>query len=124
MEGTAMKKNVWVVLLAGAGALGLAAYWAGAGSPALSAEENISLSPDDIGGTLNGPRGPEAGVWVIAETSSLPTKFTKIVVTDEKGRFVIPGLPHANYNVWVRGYGLVDSPKTQSAPGKLLALKA
>jgi hypothetical protein len=124
MEGIAMGKSIWVGLLAGAGALGLAAYWAGAGSPALSAEENISLSPDDIGGTVNGPRGPEAGVWVIAETSSLPTKFTKIVVTDDKGRFVIPGLPKANYNVWVRGYGLVDSPKTQSATGKLLALKA
>jgi hypothetical protein len=35
----------------------------------------------------------------------------KIVVTDDRGRYVVPDLPRANYNVWVRGYGLVDSPK-------------
>ena len=55
--------------------------------------------------------GPEAGVWVIAETTDLPTKFASIVVTDDQGRYVIPDLPRANYKVWVRGYGLVDSPK-------------
>ena len=60
------------------------------------------------------PQGPEAGVWVIAETTDLPTKFAKIVVTDEQGRYVMPDLPKANYSVWVRGYGLVDSPKVQS----------
>jgi hypothetical protein len=118
-----MKKSVVLVgLLAGVSAAGLAATWIG--SPALSAEESVAINSDDIGGTVTGPRGPEAGVWVIAETSGLPTKFTKIVVTDDKGRFVIPGLPRATYNVWVRGYGLVDSPKTQGAPGKSLALKA
>jgi hypothetical protein len=79
---------------------------------------------DDIGGVVTGPKGPEAGVWVIAETSDLPTKYVKIVVTDDRGRFVIPDLPKANYSVWVRGYGLVDSAKTQSAPGKVLDLKA
>ena len=119
-----MKKSVVLVgLLAGASAAGLTAYWMGAGSPAF-AQTDIAINPDDIGGTVTGARGPEGGVWVIAETTGLPTKFTKIVVTDDKGRFVIPGLPRATYNVWVRGYGLVDSPKTQSAPGKLLALKA
>lgn len=119
-----MRKSVVLVgLLAGAGVLGLTAYWMTGGSPAL-AQGEISITPNDIGGTVTGPRGPEAGVWVIAETSGLPTKYTKIVVTDDKGRFVIPGLPRANYNVWVRGYGLVDSLKTQSMPGKLLALKA
>jgi len=118
-----MKKHVVLVgLLGGVGALTLAAYWIG--SPALSAEESVAINAEDIGGTVTGPRGPEGGVWVIAETNGLPTKFTKIVVTDDKGRFVIPGLPRATYSVWVRGYGLVDSPKTQSAPGKLLALKA
>ena len=64
-------------------------------------------------------KGPEAGVWVIAETTDLPTKFVKIVVTDDRGRYVLPDLPKANYNVWVRGYGLVDSPKVQGAPGKV-----
>jgi hypothetical protein len=61
---------------------------------------------------------------VIAETTELPTKFVRIVVTDDQGRYVIPDLPKANYSVWVRGYGLIDSPKTQAAPGKLLNLKA
>ena len=63
-------------------------------------------------------------VWVIAETTDLPTKFAKIVVTDDQGRYLIPDLPKANYNVWVRGYGLVDSPKVKTAPGKVLNLKA
>lgn len=45
---------------------------------------------DDITGVVTGPNGPEAGVWVIAETSDLPTKYAKIVVTDDRGRYVIP----------------------------------
>ncbi len=84
----------------------------------------VSISSKDIGGVVTGEKGPEAGVWVIAETIVLPTKFTKIVVTDDKGQFVIPELPNANYQIWVRGYGLVDSPKVASRPGKLLKLKA
>lgn len=71
-----------------------------------------------------GPRGPEAGVWVIAETTELPTKYVKIVVTDDLGRYVLPELPPVNYDVWVRGYGLVDSPKVKAAPGRTLDLKA
>jgi hypothetical protein len=86
--------------------------------------ESVSIDNDDIGGVVNGPRGPEAGVWVIAETTDLPTKFVRIVVTDDRGRYVVPDLPKANYNVWVRGYGLVDSPKVQTAPGKVVGLKA
>src|SRR5262252_4034500 len=69
----------------------------------------VAIDNDDIGGVVTGPNGPEAGVWVIAETSDLPTKFAKMVVTDDQGRYVIPDLPSANYQVWVRGYGLVDS---------------
>src|SRR5687767_15193323 len=79
---------------------------------------------NDISGVVTGPGGPEAGVWVIAETSDLPTKFVKIVVTDDRGRYVIPELPKARYSVWVRGYGLVDSPKRQAAPGATLNLTA
>jgi len=71
--------------------------------------EAISIGSDDIGGVVRSVGGPEAGVWVIAETADLPTKFVKIVVTDDKGRYVVPQLPKANYRVWVRGYGLVDS---------------
>jgi hypothetical protein len=78
----------------------------------------------EIGGVVSGPGGPEAGVWVIAETTDLPTKFAKIVVTDDRGRYLLPELPKANYKVWVRGYGLVDSPKVDSEPGKLLNLTA
>src|SRR2546425_2116020 len=78
----------------------------------------------DIGGVVSGPKGPEAGVWVIAETTDLPTKYAKVVVTDGKGRYLIPDLPKANYDVWVRGYGLVDSPKVKAVPGKSVNLKA
>src|SRR6266478_8245211 len=84
----------------------------------------IRIVPNDIGGVVTGAKGPEAGVWVIAETADLPTKFVKIVVTDDQGRYVLPDLPKGNYDIWVRGYGLVDSPKTKSAPGKTLNLKA
>src|SRR3979490_1210461 len=71
----------------------------------------INVAPTDLGGVVTGRNGPEAGVWVIAETTDLPTKYAKVVVTDDKGRYLIPELPKANYNVWVRGYGLVDSSK-------------
>ena len=84
----------------------------------------VTIGATDLGGVVTGRTGPEAGVWVIAETSDLPTKFAKIVVTDDRGRYVIPDLPKASYNVWVRGYGLADSPKVQAAPGKLLNLTA
>src|SRR6185369_11261022 len=86
--------------------------------------QNIPADPDDIAGTVTSDKGPEAGVWVIAETTGLPTKFAKIVVTDDRGRYLLPDLPKANYSIWTRGYGLVDSAKVQSAPGKTLNLKA
>ena len=85
---------------------------------------SVAVDNDDLGGVVTGPKGPEAGVWVIAETADLPTKFVKIVVTNDRGQYLIPDLPKANYNVWVRGYGLVDSPKTQSVPGKVMNLTA
>ena len=84
----------------------------------------MRIDKDDIGGVVTSAKGPEAGVWVIAETTDLPTKFAKIVATDDQGRYVIPDLPKANYAIWVHGYGLVDSPKVKAAPGKTLDLKA
>jgi hypothetical protein len=84
----------------------------------------VAIDNDDIGGVVTGARGPEAGVWVIAETRGLPTRLIKSVVTDDQGRFVVPDLPTAEYDVWVRGYGLVDSPKTKATPGKIVNLKA
>ena len=38
---------------------------------------SVSIGSTDIGGVVSGANGPEAGVWVIAETSDLPTKFAK-----------------------------------------------
>src|SRR5947199_7489597 len=84
----------------------------------------IDFGKKDIAGVVASSKGPEAGVWVIAETTELPTKFVRIVVTDDQGRYLIPDLPRANYSVWVRGYGLVDSPKVQSTPGKIVNLTA
>ncbi|HXW05929.1 MAG TPA: carboxypeptidase-like regulatory domain-containing protein [Vicinamibacterales bacterium] len=84
----------------------------------------VPVDPDDITGVVSGPQGPEAGVWVIAETTDLPTKFARIVVTDDRGRYLVPDLPKASYEVWVRGYGLVDSPRQKVQPGRSLDLKA
>jgi hypothetical protein len=84
----------------------------------------VSVGPDNIGGVVTSSKGPEAGVWVIAETTNLPTKFRKIVVTDDNGRYLIPEMPNVNYKVWVRGYGLVDSKPVETKPGKTLALTA
>jgi hypothetical protein len=88
------------------------------------AQEMPAIDNDDIGGVVRGPNGPEAGVWVIAETRDLPVRFIRIVATDDQGRFVVPDLPKANYDLWVRGYGLVDSEKVKSEPGKTLTLSA
>ena len=84
----------------------------------------LSIGEADLGGVVTGPNGPEAGIWVIAETTDLPTKLAKIVVTDDHGRYLVPALPRANYSVWVRGYGLIDSPKTTTIPGRRLDLTA
>jgi hypothetical protein len=111
--------------LAIAGVIGIIWITSGAGTGAIQQSGNaVRIDNDDIGGVVTGPRGPEAGVWVIAETTDLPTRFSRTVVTDEQGRYLVPDLPKANYSVWVRGYGLVDSSKVQSAPGRVLNLTA
>ena len=88
------------------------------------ARDAVSSGGDDIDGVVMGPAGPEAGVWVIAETQDLPTRFSKTVVTDDRGRYVLPDLPSATFDIWVRGYGLIDSEKVQTAPGATLNLTA
>jgi hypothetical protein len=105
--------------------VGIASIWVSLPSQ-LSSQQNaaVRIDKDDIGGVVTSAKGPEAGVWVIAETTDLPTNYAKIVVTDDQGRYVLPDLPKANYSIWVRGYGLVDSPKVKAAPGKNLNLKA
>jgi hypothetical protein len=84
----------------------------------------VAVDNDDIGGVVTSTNGPEAGVWVIAETRDLPVRYIKSVVTDDRGRFVIPDLPRANYAVWSRGYGLVDGPKVTTDTGKVINLTA
>jgi hypothetical protein len=103
---------------AAAGVAALIAFSQGALHAGQQASPTVPIDNDDIGGVVTSAKGPEAGVWVIAETTELPTKFVKIVVTDDRGRYVLPDLPKANFNVWVRGYGLVDSPTVKGAPGK------
>jgi hypothetical protein len=113
-------------------AAGSGAILAGVPTPALAQQAQKAaaqvappaIDGDDIGGVVRGAKGPEAGVWVIAETTDLPTRFIKIVVTDDQGRYVLPDLPTANYDVWVRGYGLVDSPKMRAKPGQIVNLAA
>src|SRR5829696_8603506 len=112
------------VLFSTVAAIGIAAMAATVPDPLAAQQSVVAIDKDDIGGVVAGPNGPEAGVWVIAETTDLPTKYAKIVVTDDQGRYVLPGLPKASYSLWVRGYGLVDSPKVQSATGKIVNLKA
>jgi len=84
----------------------------------------ITVGDNELGGVVRGRNSPEPGVWVIAETTDLPTKFAKIVVTDEQGHYLLPDLPKATYQVWVRGYGLIDSPKVTTRPGRILDLDA
>src|SRR6266404_1880637 len=117
------KKIFYVAILAIAIAVLL-----GVSRPGHSARQPVAaaipMNSSDIAGVVTSSKGPEAGVWVIAETKDLGTGYRKIVVTDDQGRYLLPDLPKANYTVWVRGYGLVDSAKVQTAPGKPLDLKA
>src|ERR1041384_4431767 len=101
-----------------AGALVLSFNWVAA-----QQRGGVAIDADDIGCVVMSAKGPEAGVWVIAETTDLPTKFARMVVTDDQGRYVVPDLPQANYQVFVRGYGLVDSPHVTAKPGQQLDLK-
>src|SRR5687768_8938497 len=116
------KTNVWFLGMA----VAIVAIFLSFSSTPLSSQQNASvrIDNDDIGGVVTSAKGPEAGVWVIAETTDLPTQFSRSVVTDDRGRYLIPDLPKANYTIWVRGYGLVDSAKVKAAPGNILNLKA
>ena len=109
LAGTAIS---FATLAAGVPTTALAQQAAAVAAPAIDA--------DDIGGIVTSRMGAESGVWVVAETTDLGTRFAKMAVTDDFGRFVVPDLPKATYRVWVRGYGLVDSPKVATEPGKTL----
>src|SRR6266436_4312013 len=105
-----------IVLLCGGLMALVAAFGAYPTNALLQAQRYIPAATGYITGAVRSDKGPEAGVWVIAETKDLLTNFIKIVVTDDQGRFMLPELPTATYSVWVRGYGLVDSAKTQMKP--------
>src|SRR5271168_5173883 len=107
------------LLFPGMVALGVSAFIAAS----LGTTTATQIKSDDIAGTVTSSAGPEAGVWVIAETKDLPTLYIKEVVTDDQGRYLIPALPKARYTVWARGYGLVDSPKVETQPGKRVDLQ-
>ena len=128
-DGTDNRESVMIISYRMRGAL-LAATIAGGLVVVSSCVEGgqtdgggVELDADDIGGVVTSADGPEAGVWVVAETTGLPTKFIRIVVTDDQGRYVLPDLPAATYEVFVRGYGLVDSPRVSASPGQLRDLE-
>jgi hypothetical protein len=108
----------------GVAAIALAVALSGPSTSSRAEQSAVAIDSNDIGGIVTGPKGPEAGVWVIAETHDLPTRFARMVVTDNQGRYVLPDLPKAKYKVWVRGYGLLDSPKVDGEPGQHINLKA
>jgi len=116
-----LRVNPRLRLLAVAGALAASLTWVHAQQ---RGGATVAIDGDDIGGVVASAKGPEAGVWVIAETTDLPAKFAKMVVTDDQGHYVLPDLPQASYQVFVRGYGLVDSARVPAKPGQHLDLKA
>src|SRR5947209_8744123 len=105
------------------GVTALAGFWLATESTLNGQAGAVKIKPSDIGGVVSSANGPEAGVWVIAETTDLPTRYIKEVVTDDRGRYLIPDLPAATYTVFARGYGLTDSPKIQAKPGRQIDLK-
>src|SRR3974390_2079619 len=116
---TVLRKMTWVLLVV----LCVAAR------PTAGGPENVpglNVDKSSIGGTVVNSNGgkAEAGVWVIAETNSLPVPFRKIVVTDEQGRFLVPDLPEGAYELWVRGYGLKDSERVKAARGQTVKIEA
>src|SRR5216117_1208583 len=119
-----LRVNRRVVLLAGACALAASLASFIGGESQQKGGANVAIDSDDIGGVVTSAKGLEAGVWVIAETTDLPAKFSKMVVTDDQGRYVLPDLPQANYQIFVRGYGLVDSPRVPARSGQKLDQKA
>jgi len=119
MTGSARRSTIAAAILLAAGAV-----WGGCGRGPSATADSVDVDQASIGGVVLNGQKAEAGVWVIAETSGLPTKFTRIVVTDDAGRFVVPDLPAtASYDVWVRGYGLRDSEPVKAERGKHLTLK-
>ena len=66
-------------LLASTSAIALGVLLALGPAPASAQQPRVvtaqMIDGDDIGGVVTGQTGPEAGVWVIAETTELGTRF-------------------------------------------------
>jgi hypothetical protein len=93
------------------------------GQAATQSLASPKVGPHSIGGIVTSASGPEAGVWVIAESADIANRLVKIVVTDDRGRFVLPDMPEAKYKVWSRGYGLLDSAAVDADPGRTVSLE-
>jgi hypothetical protein len=106
------------------GTIAVGALLGGGSALAGATPADVRIGPADIGGQVTSSAGPEAGVWVIAETDAFATRYAKIVVTDDQGRYLVPDLPRAKYRLWVRGYGLVDSAKRAAGPGQRVDVAA
>ena len=119
-----MKATFWLQSVAALCVLLAACGDQGRSPVSQQSSDQIVLDGDDIGGVVSSANGPEAGVWVIAETDVFDTFYAKIVVTDDQGRYVVPDLPDADYKVWVRGYGLADSMPVVAKPGAHVDLTA
>ena len=114
-----------MILIAAVALGGMSVWLTAAAQQQGGAANQIAIDGDDIAGVITSARGPEAGVWVIAETTDTPTKLRKIVVTDDRGRYLLPDLPtKATFSIWVRGYGLVDSSAVRATPGRRVSLAA
>ena len=66
-----MTNNIWKYLGVAAVAAISVALWMGKSN---AQNASASVKADDIGGMVSSSKGPEAGVWVIAETTDLPTR--------------------------------------------------
>src|SRR5579862_5852282 len=71
--GPSMRRALYfsALLLAGA------SLWFGVTRTVVQAQTAVPVDSDDIGGVVATSKGPEAGIWVIAETTDLPTKYSK-----------------------------------------------
>ena len=124
MTGPVTRNAVGLLALAGILLGGFSVACSQLSQQRAASAEDVEIDARSIGGVVVNGGKPEAGVWVVAETASLPTHFTRIVVTDDRGRFVVPDLPPGSYSVWVRGYGLRDSEPVGTAPGERVTLQA
>ena len=69
-----MRSNPTTAAAAAAATAVLALGAAFAGGPGLAQSAGVELDADDIGGVVTSANGSEAGVWVVAETTDLPTR--------------------------------------------------